>query len=245
MHILITRPEEDAAQFRAQLEALGHTVTVEPLLRVEDLPVAADVLHDVGGLIVTSRNALRALARSPVLAAATKLPLIAVGPGTARLAGELGFTHVGIGGGTAADLVPAIVAAARRLAAPLAHLRGEETAYDLKAALRTHDIELREIVCYRTVAATALAPQTRAMLETGAIDVVTLMSPRTGSTFARLAAAAGLTNIAQNAVFLCLSPAVAATIEPLAPRRVEIAESPNKAALLVALTHVATLRSGV
>jgi uroporphyrinogen-III synthase len=245
MHVLVTRPEEDAAEFSAQLAALGHTVTVAPMLKVEVLPVAAEALQDVGGLVATSRNALRALAGSPALAAARALPLIAVGPGTARLAGALRFAHIGVGGGSAADLVPAIVAAAHRVGAPLAHLRGEEVAFDLQAALAAHDILLRQIVCYRTVAAAGLTPQTRELLATGAIDAVTLMSPRTGRTLVRLLAAAGLAEAAQIPAFVCLSAAVAATIEPLGPKRVEIAESPNRAGMLAALARVATLRSGV
>jgi hypothetical protein len=71
------------------------------------------------------------------------------------------------------------------------------------------------------------------------------MSPRTGSTFIRLAQAEGLSKAAQKLGFLCVSPAVAATIEPLGPARVEIAESPDAAAVLAAVTRVATLWSGV
>ena len=100
MHVLITRPEPDAAALRAQLEALGHQVTVEPLLKIEHLPIASDVLDGIAGLIVTSRNGLRALAASAAFNAARELPLIAVGPGTAQLARELGFAHVVEGSGT-------------------------------------------------------------------------------------------------------------------------------------------------
>ena len=92
MHVLITRPEPDAAALRAQLEALGHQVTVEPLLKIEHLPIASDVLAGIAGLIVTSRNGLRALAASAAINAARELPLIAVGPGTAQLARELGLS---------------------------------------------------------------------------------------------------------------------------------------------------------
>ena len=34
MHLIVTRPEEDAMPLKARLEALGHTVTVAPLLRI-------------------------------------------------------------------------------------------------------------------------------------------------------------------------------------------------------------------
>ncbi len=35
MHLLITRPEPDAAELKSRLVALGHEVSVEPLLRIE------------------------------------------------------------------------------------------------------------------------------------------------------------------------------------------------------------------
>ena len=93
MHVLITRPEPDAAALRAQLEALGHTVTVEPLLRSSICRLPADAVDGVAGLVVTSRNGLRALAASPAFDAALELPLIAVGPGTAGLAPRTRLCH--------------------------------------------------------------------------------------------------------------------------------------------------------
>ena len=245
MHVLITRPEPDAAALRAQLEALGHQVTVEPLLKIEHLPIASDVLAGIAGLIATSRNGLRALAASAALDAARELPLIAVGPGTAQLARELGFEHIIEGSGTADALVPVIIETSRDVYGTLAHLRGEDVAFDLRGALGARGIEVREVVCYRAMPATALTPQTRELLATGGINAVILMSPRTGAIFARLLTAAGLKKAPKSLVLLCLSPAVAATVEPLAPVRVELAASPNSAAMLAAVTRVATLWSGV
>jgi uroporphyrinogen-III synthase len=245
MHLLITRPEPDADAFRARLEALGHRVTSEPLLTIEYLPIAADAPGDAAGLVVTSRNGLRALAASPVITAARQLPIIAVGPGTAALARDLGFTRITEGGGTATDLVPMVADVARTLGGPLTHVRGEQVAVDLRGALRERGVELREIVSYRAVPAAALQRRTRELLASGDIDAVILMSPRTGAIFARLVAVAGLREAAQKLVLLCLSPAVAASVEPLAPARVELADGPNSTALLSAVTRVATLWSGV
>jgi uroporphyrinogen-III synthase len=245
MHLLITRPELDTDAFRARLEALGHQVTSEPLLTIEHLAIATDALGDAAGLVVTSRNGLRALAASPAMAAARQLPVIAVGPGTAALARELGFARVTEGSGTATELVPVIADVARTIGGPLTHVRGEQVAVDLEAALRVRGVELREIVAYRAVPAVALRPRTRELLASGDIDAVILMSPRTGAIFARIIAVAGLREAAQKLVFLCLSPAVAASVEPLAPARVELPDRPNSAALLSAVTRVATLWSGV
>ncbi len=58
-------------------------------------------------LIVTSRNALRALSAHRHLDKARKLPLFAVGEATAAAARELGFAEVTPGPGTGAGLAGA------------------------------------------------------------------------------------------------------------------------------------------
>ena len=110
MHVLITRPERDAADLKSRIEALGCTVTLAPLLEIELGDVAADAFTGASGMIATSRNGLRALAKSPALHAAKKLPVFVVGPATAQLARDLGFQTVIEGEGTAAGLVPLITA---------------------------------------------------------------------------------------------------------------------------------------
>ena len=37
MHILVTRPQPEGSRMKAQLEAAGHQVTLDPLLRIFDL----------------------------------------------------------------------------------------------------------------------------------------------------------------------------------------------------------------
>lgn len=245
MRLLITRPEAEAAAFSAQLEALGHSVVAEPLLQMELLPIETRALEGTTALIVTSRNGVRALAQSQAFDTARKLPMIAVGPGTASLARELGFSDIVTGPGTGAELVPIITAQASSLGGEFAHLRGDVVAFDLKEALAAHGIAVREILAYRSQPASALSPQTQALLQNQEVDAVILMSPRTGAIFTELVKASGLEAPARNLVLLCLSPAVAAAVKPLSPKKIEVAESPNLEAMLSVVARVATLWSGV
>jgi len=245
MHVLVTRPEPEAAACKAQLEALGHEVSVEPMLRIELLPIANDALAGAAGVIVTSRNALRALAASPAFAAALKLPILTVGPGTAELARKLKFERVVAGEGSAADLVPIITNAADRTPGPFVHLAGETVAFDLLKPLAARGIEARKIDAYRAIPAQSLSEPMKNLLEGRAIDAVILMSPRTARIYARLVADAGLAEYARSPAFLCLSPAVAASLRELAPDRIVVAETPNSEAMLAAVTRVATLSTGV
>lgn len=245
MHVLVTRPEPEAAACKAKLEALGHEVSVEPMLRIEHLPIAEDALAGAAGVIVTSRNALRALAASPALAAALKLPTFAVGPGTAGLARTLKFERVVAGEGSAADLVAIITGATGRMPGPFVHLAGETVAFDLEKPLAAQGVEVRKIDAYRALPAQSLSEPTKKLLKNRAIDAVILMSPRTAKIFSRLVADAGLAENARSPAFLCLSPAVAVSLRELAPDRIVVAERPNSEAMLDAATRVATLSSGV
>lgn len=209
MHVLITRPKADAQDLKQRIEALGCTVSIAPLIEIEYLPIAADALVNAVGIIATSRNALAALENSEAVGIARKLPLYAVGNATAQVARQLGFENVITGAGTAADLVPHIVAHNRLKSGALIHLAGDHLAFDLKSALSKENIQLQQITVYRSIAAPSLPSKVVEGLASGAIDAVILMSPRTAQTWCELITkmprpvnTAGLT-------YICLSEAVA------------------------------------
>jgi len=245
MRILVTRPEAGAAELEAALQALGHEVTVEPLLTIETMAIDAAVLAGAGGVIATSRNGLRALAQSAALAQAVKLPIFTVGPATAGLARELGFQRIIAGDGSASDLVPLILASEACANRPLVHVAGEELAFDLAAELGGRGIEVRKVSAYRAVPAPSLSPGTMQAIAGGTLDAVILMSPRTATIFAALAGKAGLNEPAGRLAYVCLSANVAAALRGLAPADVNIAVRPNFPAILDAVGRVATHSSGV
>lgn len=245
MHVLVTRPEPDASATRAQLEALGYDVSVEPLLRIEQLPIDAGAFAGAQALIVTSRSGLRALADGSARSPARTLPIFTVGRGTAELARSHGFQRIIVGAGAARDLVPVIASHADGALGPLVHVAGETLAFDLAAALAEHGIAVRTLTAYRALAAESLSPRTARSIATGSIDAALLMSPRTAAIFARLVASAGLGEHAGRLTYVCLSQAVAEALAGLAPSRLEVAAEPNSAALLAALARVATQSPGV
>ena len=215
MRLLVTRPEPDASREAEALAARGHEAVLAPLLTIEfrgDAPVA---LEGAQGLVVTSRNALRALASHPALGEALKLPLFAVGEATARQAQELGFADVTIGPGTGAALAALISDELKPKRGPLVHLAGETLAFDLKSALESQGFTVHQPVLYRAVPAGALPPQALSLLKAGKLDGVILMSPRATKTYAELVARHGLVTQAKSLVCYCLSEAVAEAAAPL------------------------------
>ena len=81
MHVLITRPRDQALELADRLAARGDTALIEPLLTIERIAGVAPQLDGVQALVLTSANAAPALGPW-----ARQLPLFAVGAATAGAA---------------------------------------------------------------------------------------------------------------------------------------------------------------
>jgi uroporphyrinogen-III synthase len=215
MRVLVTRPEPDARSEVEALAAHGHEGIAAPLLVIEQVE---DVVLDLEGaqaLIVTSRNALRALSHHPALDAACKLPLFAVGAATALAARDLGFATVVQGPGTGAGLAKLIGERARPSSGRLVHLAGEALAFDLKSALEAHGFSVSAPVLYRSIPAAELPSEALRSIRDGTLDGVILMSPRTARTFLALLERYGALTQGKYLVCYCISEAVAEVLTPV------------------------------
>lgn len=233
MRILVTRPQASAQELGARLEALGHSVLIDPLLRVALLDFA---LTDVAGLqatAVTSRHALHSLERHPdVLARLSSKPLFAVGPATAALGRAMGFEKLHEGSGDAAGLAIAIRSALPGTGRPILYLRGEVTAFDLAQDLNRHGLTVQTAVAYRTAPAMTLLPATLDALARSSIDAVVLLSARTAQTYAGLMIQHNQLEKIRKMTHFCLSGAIAQALVPLALSGIRIARRPNVEELL-------------
>jgi uroporphyrinogen-III synthase len=215
MRVLVTRPESDAQDEVEELAARGHEGIVSPLLVIEQVKDVALDLDGAQALIVTSRNALRALSKHPALDAARALPLFAVGEATARAAREVGFAEVIEGPGNGAGLAELIVEKAEPSAGALVHLAGETLAFDLKSALQARGFSVTAPVLYRAVPATELTAAALRSIKDGKLDGVILMSPRTAKTFLALLERYGAVMQGKRVVCYCISDSVAEMLTPL------------------------------
>ncbi|MGE0024601.1 MAG: uroporphyrinogen-III synthase [Hyphomicrobium sp.] len=242
MHLLLTRPdpspdswpEPDALE--AGLVGHGHTVTRAPLLTVQ-LAGAMPRLAGVQALIVTSRNALRAVA--PIPEAALALPLLAVGPATSALARRLGFRTVIEGPGDGRGLADVIAASLAASGGDLVHLAGDTLAFDLASALAPLDFRVRTEQVYRTEPAPTLPAAAAEALRHGSLDGVVLMSPRTAKVYVRLVTEAGLAAATGKPLHFCLSEAVTAALAPLGTARTAVARAPNSQEMLALIAREA------
>ncbi len=239
--ILVTRPREDARALAEALAERGIEAVIEPMLAIEFLPPPALDLEGVQALLFTSANGARAFAHA---SARRDLPVLAVGPATARAARAAGFADVAVAGG---DVEALAVLAAERLraaAGALLHVSGSAVAGDLAGRLGAAGFEVRRAVLYEARAAESLSPETARDLARGAIGGVMLFSPRTAKTFVTLAARAGLGEALAATEALCLSEAVAAAARALPWRAVRIAERPDQAALVAFVAPPAARTAG-
>lgn len=227
---LITRPREDSAELARDLEARGLAVMIEPLLDIVPVADAAVDPEGAQGILATSANGIRALAR---LLPDRTLPVWAVGDASARVARQLGFQTVASAGGDVDSLAALVAASADPAQGTLLHAAGTVSAGDLSGRLEATGFAVRRLVLYEARTATAISPTLAEALARGAVDMALFFSPRTAATFATLIAASGAG--LRSATAYALSANVARALSPLPWRRIRTAADPTQAALLAAL----------
>lgn len=245
MQVIVTRPDEDAADLGREIAALGHRAILAPLLSMRPTGVAL-AFDGVQAVIATSRNALRALADGPHLAAAIRLPVIVVGRASAAMARQLGFGEVWAGDSTARELVALISATREAGAGTLLYLSGDMVAFDLEPPLAALGYDVRRQVVYRAVEASALPDTAVAALGGETDTAVLLMSGRSAHVFARLVADIGHADAARRVSYVCMSPAVAKRLTedlgPLATGRLLVADRPTSEEMLALVKELASNR---
>lgn len=239
MHFIVTRPEVDAGELTRRLETMGHRVTHAPLLEMRHTGVPL-TFTGVQAVIATSRNALRALAAGPYLKDAIRLPLFVPGKASAALAASLGFTAVIAGDGGARELLPLIAETCRPDQGALLYLSGGQVAFDLEPVLASRGYDVRRQVVYESVAAEALPDAAVREIRAGAATGVILMSPRTAKVFVKLSDVYGLSEVAKQNLYICLSDAVAEALAGLGPEHVHIVSQPTQEEILALVKDLAS-----
>lgn len=227
MRVLVTRPEPDATALKDHLTARGHEVVIEPLLRIDMLPIDPEDFLDIQAFIATSRNGVRALAASEAFETMREVPIFTVGPGTAAEARSAGMSNVMAGPRSARELVPIIEQVAEVNAGPLVHLAGDKLAFDLGAELVRLGFHVLQPVVYHSIASSGLSEPTVHRIGEGTLDTVILLSPQTAAIYARLVRQHGLEEASGRLTHICLSDAVATGLSALPVPLKAIAKEPN------------------
>jgi len=237
--VLVTRPHPDNAATAASLRARGHDVVLAPSMRFEPIPLPSDAEADYGAVIVTSANALRAVAPQLQDHPLLQLPLFAVGEQTAAAARRAGFVKVISAGGDAKALRDCVLREVRAVRArdrsPLLYLAGADISRDLAGELAARGLDVVTRTTYRMVPIADLPPDVCDAFAANRIEAVLHYSARSAGAFLEAARAAGVEISALAIPHCCISPSVARVLREAGATRVVIAASPNEEALLAVL----------
>jgi uroporphyrinogen-III synthase len=231
VRLLLTRPQADAERTAGALRQRGHEVIVAQLLAIEILPNAEIGAGPWAAILVTSANAVRAIAGHRRRAELRGIPVFTVGRHTAAAMRDLGFTAVVSADGNVTDLA-SLVIARQKPGAQLLYLAGEERSGDLAGMLRGQNLGVHTALVYRAVAAATLPNHAANALKTG-IDGVLHFSRRSAEAYLDAARAAGVYEAAlTKPVHFCLSDRVAEPLMAAGAGMIRIAARPEEGALI-------------
>ena len=226
MHIILTRPIEDAAPLAEKLLQLGHIPLITPLLKIVARPSISIPATAYQAICLTSANAIRVM---DDISTVQTIPLYAVGAQSERMAIDKGFTQVSAQGGDVHGLHHFLTNHLKPPNGPLLYLSGAETSGDLQGRLKASGFDVDRVITYDAVKSKLTAFRHEIINS----DVVLLYSPRTAKLWVSEIQTLGLSEKAARIKHICLSDNVAANLPQSWPRA--IAATPTEDALLALL----------
>jgi uroporphyrinogen-III synthase len=227
MHVLVTRPEEDAAPLAAKLAARGHRVTCLPLLRIVPRRTVDIPRRPWQAVLATSANGIRALSGHEEL---KSIRILTVGPQSLAAAHAAGFAKAEAHGGDVDGLAAFVAANLAPAAGPLLYLSGAETSGDLAGRLASLGFACHRAIVYDALPVADPEPLAKAL---AGADAVMLYSPRTALIWRDLVTEAGQLAEAARPTYLCLSMNVAKALPD--HWSIKVAMSPDETAMLALL----------
>jgi uroporphyrinogen-III synthase len=253
MAVLVTRPSPDSDRTADLLRTRGFQVLLAPMLRFEPVPLPPDLGQDtgvepddgtgreIGALIVTSANALRAVAPQLDNSPLKRLPLFVVGAQTAAVAREAGFAKVISADGDAADLRELVAGGVKqrsfRKRDTLLYLAGEEISRDLAGELAARGLHVVTQTVYRMAQVAALPAEVCNAFAANGIEAVLHYSRRSAAAFVAAAQSGGVEISALAVPQCCISAAVADVLREAGAAQVSVAARPDENELLKGLAR--------
>lgn len=240
MKMLVTRPEPDAQSTLGRLQALGIDAIAAPAMVRQTLDVSLPPPDGFVAMVLTSANAVRALADRGALEIYRHLPVFAVGDRTAREASDAGFARVSSAAGSVQDLVNAMTLA--NMHGPIFYPSGRHQSADLAHALAPLGIMVVTARLYDMVPIAQLPPDIVGELGQD-IAAVLVYSRRSGEVFAQLTESLD-TDRRRSLAVLCLSEAVAEPLLAARFSRINLADRPDEEAMMTLALAFAREQTG-
>jgi len=245
MAILVTRPHPDNESTAANLRARGHEVLLAPVLKFEPVAFHDQSETDYAAVVVTSANAVRAIAPQLPKLDLLKLPLFAVGAHTAEAARDAGFTEVIIAEGDAAALRDKVKGARKKVLknnGALLYLAGADLSRDLAGELGAEGFDVVTQITYRMAPLKHLPREVCDGFAANGIQAVLHYSRRSARAFLDAARDEGVEISALAIPQCCLSETVAIVLREAGAAQVAVAASPDEIALIGTLERALRTR---
>lgn len=232
--ILITRPQPDADLLAKALWEMGYETLIEPMLHIEQLPVAVPDLNDCEGLIFTSANGVRSFR---ALCDIRDKPVFTVGDKTAADAKQAGFRRVQSAGQTVMDLAQAL----NKKKGVYVHCRGQDTSHSLKALLsHNKKITINDVVLYKAQKTAFLSESVLKALKNNEISCALFYSRRTANAFVDVIHDHDCTPYIAHIKALCLADSMIESLSVLPWKEIQLADEPTQEAMFTLLKKIET-----
>jgi uroporphyrinogen-III synthase len=246
MSILVTRPHPDNEATSENLRARGHVVLLAPVLKFEPVAFHDESETSYSAVIVTSANAIRAVASQLPDLGLLQLPLFAVGEHTAAAGRDAGFAEVIVADGDAAALRDKVMQSARdkrlKKKSTLLYLAGADLSRDLGGELGAEGFNVVTQTTYRMAPVKLLPRDVCEGFATHGIEAVLHYSRRSARAFLEAARAAGVEISALAIPQCCLSETVAGVLREAGASQVLVAATPDENALFDTLERALRTR---
>ena len=246
MSILVTRPHPDNEATSENLRARGHVVLLAPVLKFEPVAFRAESETSYSAVIVTSANAIRAVAPQLQDLGLLELPLFAVGEHTAAAARDAGFAEVTVAGGDAAALRDKVMQSARdkrlKKKSTLLYLAGADLSRDLGGELGAEGFNVVTQTTYRMAPVKLLPRDVCEGFAAHGIEAVLHYSRRSARAFLEAARGEGVEISALAIPQCCLSETVAGVLREAGASQVLVAATPDENALFDTLERALRTR---
>ncbi len=228
--VLITRDIEQAKDFGIDIQSIGATPLIQPLLDIHYTNIDLQRIKRPSAIVLTSPHAVKGREFPPLW---HDIPVFCVGVKTemvARLAGA----HVCITGhGTIDELIPLI-----KQKIPAGHdilyLCGEHVSRNLQQALPSYHIE--PVVTYHARAAHELSQDTIDSFYR--LHTMTLFSPRTGLILKKFMEKHDFNHFAGTINLLCLSVPVLDSVKDMGWKSCHVADTPTQHSMVDKLNMI-------
>lgn len=246
MSILVTRPHPDNETTAESLRARGHAVLLAPALKFEPVAFHDESETPYGAILVTSANAIRAVAPQLRDLGLLALPLFAVGEHTAAAARDAGFAKVIVAGGDAASLRDKVMQSARdkvlKKKSALLYLAGADLSRDLGGELDAEGFSVVTQPTYRMIPVKHLPREVCEGFAAHGVEAVLHYSRRSARAFLDAARDEGVEISALAIPQCCLSETVAGALRDAGASQVLVAATPDENALFATLERALRTR---